>query len=128
MNKDTGTSFESQESCRMIKMKSGNENFSFEVFTEDTVAIKNLLTGKGSASNDIPVSIMKEAIDAYCPKVTQIMNYCLKNNFFLDTLKNGEITPCFKKGDDCGKEIYRPVSILSSFSKVFERLLYNQLN
>ena len=103
-------------------MKFGNENFSFEVFTEDTVAIKNLLTGKGSAS----VSIMKEAIDAYCPKVTQIMNYCLKNNFFLDTLKNGEITPCFKKGDDCGKEIYRPVSILSSFSKVFERLLYNK--
>ena len=51
-------------------MKFGNENFSFEVFTEDTVAIKNLLTGKGSASDDIPVSIMKDAIDAYCPKVT----------------------------------------------------------
>ena len=27
-----------------------------------------------------------------------------------------------------GKEIYRPVSILSNFSKVFERLIYNQLN
>ena len=36
-NKDIGTSFESQESCRMIKVKVGYENFSFEVFTEDTV-------------------------------------------------------------------------------------------
>ena len=40
--------------------------------------IKNLPTGKASASNDIPVSIMTEAIDIYCPKLTQIMNDCLK--------------------------------------------------
>ena len=38
LKKDTGTSFESQESCRMIKVKFGNESFSFEVFMEDTVA------------------------------------------------------------------------------------------
>ena len=63
---------------------------------------------------------MKETIDAYCPKLTQIMNYCLKNNFFPDILKNVEITPCFKKGDKGEKENYRPVSILSNFSKVFE--------
>ena len=61
LKKDTGSSFESQESCRMIKGKFGNESFSFEVFSEDTVtnAIKNLLTGKASVSNDILVSIMK---------------------------------------------------------------------
>ena len=42
------------------------KNLSFEVFTEDVVAnaIKNLPTGKSSVSNDIPVSIMKETIDA----------------------------------------------------------------
>ena len=45
LKKDIRTLFESQESCRMIKMKFGNENFSFEVFTDDTVAngIKNYL-------------------------------------------------------------------------------------
>ena len=50
LKKDTGTSFESQQSCRIIKKKSGKENFSFEAFTEDTVAnaFKNLLTGKAS--------------------------------------------------------------------------------
>ena len=68
----------------MIKAKFGNENFSFEVFIEDTVAnaIKNLATGKTSVSNHISVSIMKETIDAYCPKLTQIMNVFLKDNFF----------------------------------------------
>ena len=65
-------------------MKFGKENFSFVAYTEDTVknAIKNLPTGKKIVSNDIPVSIMKETTDAYCPKLTQIMNDCLKNNIF----------------------------------------------
>ena len=64
MKKDTGTSFESQESCRMIKTKFGKENLSFKVFTEDEVANanKNLPTGKANVSNNIPVSIMKKLL------------------------------------------------------------------
>ena len=93
MEKDTGTSFISQERCRMIKKKFGEKKFSFEDFTENSVknAIKNLPTGKANVSNDIPVSIMKEIIDAYCPELTQIVNDCLRNNFFSDILKNAEI-------------------------------------
>ena len=74
LKKDTGTSFESQENCRMIKGKFGNESFSFEVFTEDTVtnAIKKLLTGKASVSNDILVSIMKN-YSCLLPKIN--INY-----------------------------------------------------
>ena len=76
------------------------------IFAEDAVAnaIKNLPTGKASVSNDIPVFIIKETIDVYSQKITQIMNDCLKNNFFPDILKNAEITPCFKKGDKGEKE------------------------
>ena len=114
----------------MVKMKLGEEDLSFKVFIEDTFvnAIKNLSTGKANFSNHIPVSIMKEAIDAYCPKLTQIINDCLENNIVPDILKNSEITPCFKKGNKSEKENYRPFSILSSFSKVFEKIIYNQLN
>ena len=71
---------------------------------------------------------MKETIDAYCSKLTQIMNDCLKNIFSSYTKKNAEITPCFKKGNKGEKENYGPVSIMSYFSKVFERLICNQLN
>ena len=92
LKKDTGNLFESQENCRMIKTKFRKEKFSFEVFTEDVVgnAIKNLPTGKASVSNDILVSIMKETIDACRLKLTQIMDDCLKNNFYSDILKNPE--------------------------------------
>ena len=60
-------------------------------------ALKNLLAGKASVSNDISVSIITETIDAYCQKLTQIMNDSLKNNIFPNILKNAEIIPCFKK-------------------------------
>ena len=52
-----------------------------------------------SVSNNIPVSIMKETIEPYCPKLTQIMNDCLKKKKIPDVPRNAEITPCFKKGD-----------------------------
>ena len=63
----------------------GNENSFFEFVIEDKVAtgIKNIPICKASVSNDIPVSIMKETIDAHCPKVTEIRNDYLKINFFL---------------------------------------------
>ena len=37
------------------------------------------------------------------------------------------MAPCFKKGDKEEKENYRPISILSDFSKVFERLIKYRL-
>ena len=38
------------------------------------------------------------------------------------------MTPVFKKGDPTSKTDYRPVSTLSNFSKIFEKLIYLQLN
>ena len=64
---------------------------------------------------------MKEIIDAYFPELTQIVNDCLRNNFFSEILKNAEIILCFRKGEKGEKENYRPVNILSNFSEVFER-------
>jgi len=37
------------------------------------------------------------------------------------------VKPLFKKGDKNDMSNYRPISLLSSFSKVFEKAMYNQL-
>ena len=126
MEEDTGISFESQESCRIIKTKFWKENFSFEVFIENAIAnaIKNLPTGKASVSNDITVSILKKIIDVYCPKLTQIMNDCLQNDFFyLIYFKMLKQLLVLKKEIKVKIENYRPNSILLNFSKVFEGLI-----
>ena len=45
-----------------------------------------------------------------------------------EIIKQSEVTLVFKKGDTTSKTNYRPVSTLSNFSKIFERLIYLQLN
>ena len=46
---------------------------------------------------------------------------------FSTNLKDGHITPTFKKGDVSVLTNYRTISVTPTFAKVFERLLLNQL-
>jgi hypothetical protein len=45
----------------------------------------------------------------------------------LDGLKYANIIPCFKKGDVTEIANYRPISLLRSFSKLFEILVFSRL-
>ena len=47
---------------------------------------------------------------------------------FSDILKKAEITPVYKKDGMNDKQNYRPVNTLSNQSKVFEKLIYPQIN
>jgi len=51
----------------------------------------------------------------------------LSSGIFPDHLKYAIVKPLFKKGDKSKISNYRPVSILSSFSNVLEKVMYNQL-
>ena len=56
-----------------------------------------------------------------------LYNYCIDKGEFPDDLKHADIVPIYKKNNKCEKENYRPVRILSSLSKIYEKLIYNQL-
>ena len=47
---------------------------------------------------------------------------------FPDILEKAEVTTVYKKDDMNDKQNYRPVSTLPNLSKVFERLIYSQIN
>ena len=47
---------------------------------------------------------------------------------FPDSLKFTDITPVQKKDETTNKENYRPVSVLPLISKIFERIIYDQLS
>ena len=61
------------------------------------------------------------------PVLTEIINSSFEQNEFSNELKLADIIPIFKKKDPLNKESYRPVSILSHMSKVFERIIYKQI-
>ena len=89
--------------------------------------IKEFPSNKGSVLNDIPIKIIKNSAQVYSSKLTQILNHCVSTASFPGLLKYAVVTPVFKKGDVTDKENYRPIRTLSNFSKIFEKLIYNQI-
>ena len=87
--------------------------------------MKHLSSDKVSA-DEIPIKILKESTFCF-PELTNCTYESLTNNTFPDTLKLSNLIPAFKKLDPSDKANYRPVSILPLLSKVFEKILYDQL-
>ena len=71
---------------------------------------------------------MKSTVDIHLPYITNSINLLIEQGCFPEKLKLAEVSPVFKKKDDLDKEKYRPVSILLHMSKVFERIMYHQIN
>ena len=78
--------------------------------------------------DSIPANIIKENHDIFTFKLLNDFNYSITHSIFPSNLKHADITPAHKKGDKTDKSNYRPVSILPSMSKIYERLLYLQIN
>ena len=102
--------------------------FNFREVHSDTIKeyIKKLNASK-RASGPIPISILKLSVDECHTHITTYINNCIRNNDFPDELKYADITPCHKKNSETEKSNYRPISILPSISKVFERVLFDQI-
>jgi Notch-like protein len=60
--------------------------------------------------------------------LTHICNKSLTQGIFPDHLKYSVIRPLFKKGAKSNTSNYRPISLLTSFSKVFEKAMSIQLH
>ena len=107
-----------------------NKKFSFEFVTEDLVRkeIMNLDGSKATPIGDISVDILKSTVDIHLPFITNSINLSIEKGCFPEELKLAEVSPIFKKKDDLDKENYRPVSVLPHVSKVFERIMYHQIN
>ena len=86
------------------------------------------LNKKKSTSGFIPTWILHQSVHTLAQSLTECINYSLSGGFFPDELKLADVIPVFKKGDPMDKKNYRPISILPALSKVFERLMYNQLS
>jgi len=59
--------------------------------------------------------------------LSYLFNLSLNSGVFPDVLKLAVVVPIFKKGDVCNLNNYRPISLLSSFSKLFEKLVKRRL-
>ena len=77
---------------------------------------------------DIPADRLNVTLNIHLSLITKIINLSFENGCFPDDLKPAEVIPIFKKNDDLDKGIYRTVSVLFNVSKVFERIIYSQID
>ena len=118
----------------IISMKENiqiQQEFSFSGVNADefTSEINNLNSRKAGTFMDIPAKQLTQAVDIITEPLTHIWNEeIVKNRKFPSKLKLADITPIFTKLQHFLVENYRPVSILPSVSKIFERLMQKQVN
>ena len=72
------------------------------------------------------MSIIKESIQIIAEPLTYIMNLSISNGIVPDQMKIARVVPLFKADDQSLFTNYRPVSVLPSFSKFLERIIYNR--
>ena len=62
-----------------------------------------------------------------CVPLSRLINVCLEAGHFPDFMKVARVTPVFKADDPTRFGNYRPISVLSVFSKVFERAIQGRI-
>ena len=90
--------------------------------------IKSLDRSKTSQNGDVPTKIIKENADLFTDFIHSALNEAIQSGNFPSCLKWADVTPIFKKGFRSQIDNYRPVSILPSVSKLFERPLFEQMS
>ena len=81
----------------------------------------------GPGDDLIPIKLIKIGISLIAPILVNVFSKSLVQGVFPSRLKIAKIIPIFKSGQRKLPENYRPISILSSLSKILENLMYARL-
>ena len=87
--------------------------------------LTSLTTNKSTGSDKISNKLLKECAESLCAPLTFIFRLSLQLGIFPDSWKEALITAIFKKIDPSKTKNYRPISLLSCISKVFEKVVFN---
>lgn len=95
--------------------------------SEIATIISNFGLKKASGPNSIPNNLLKEFSSFLTYPIKILVNKSLSEGTFPTLLKTAQVCPIYKKSDKTKCINYRPISLLSNLSKIFERIMYNRL-
>ena len=106
------------------------DKFSFKPISKSDIdkEVQLINPKKASTSDSILPKILKINSEVLADTLHNLFNDMLKTGNFPDNLKLADIIPVFKKKNPLHKVNYRPVSVLPSISKVFEKLMQKQIS
>ena len=105
-------------------------SFVLQPVTEEFIytELTGLKVHKGAGLDGIAPKFLKDGARQLTPLITHIVNLSIVSSTVPDDMKSAKVIPLFKKKSRLEVGNYRPVSILSSVSKILEKSVYIQID
>jgi len=114
----------------LINMYEKPEMISFDnIFlkTIDELEVKSIINNyrddTAVCRDRITVKILKSTSELIVKPLIHIFNLSIQNGIFLDNFKLAIIKPLFKGGVRGNMSIYRPISMLTNFVNIFDKII-----
>ena len=104
-------------------------SFSFSLLSETKVCkmLKCVSPRKATGLDDLPARFIRDGAEGIAYPISYIINLSLKTGVVPDEMNTARVIPLYKKNPKLEPGNYRPVSILSTPSKILERAVHIQL-
>jgi len=94
---------------------------------EIAFVISTFRNDKSPGPDNIGPKLLKYLLNDIVNPLVYIFNLSLTSGCFPQSLKAAKVIPLYKKGERSNPSNYRPISLLSIFDKLLEKLMYKRL-
>ena len=105
------------------------QNFVFANVTHQSVlkCLSSLKTKKSAGNDNISTALLKDIIPFILNPIVHLFNLSLKTGYIPDSYKQAKVIPIYKSQEKNDFTNYRPISLLSTFSKLLEKIVAKQM-
>ena len=89
--------------------------------------LSTIKTSKSAGHDRIPGKLLRDAAEVIAPSLSAILNASINTGIFPEDFKIAIISSIHKAGSKTNCDNYRPISVLSSVAKIYEKLVTEQL-
>lgn len=94
--------------------------------------VKNIISSLNNTNaegfDEVSTKVIKTCKEELCKILMYLINISFEHGVFPETLKKSIVKPLHKKGDSKVLGNYRPIALISIFSKVYEKAIHTRLN
>lgn len=114
---------------KVFRPSYNEKTFIFSSITTHEVskALKLIKSSSSCGHDGISNKLLKMLLPVISEPLAQIFNECIELNYFPEQLKIARIIPLYKEGNRKLVNNYRPISLLPSIDKVFEKIIYKRM-
>ena len=112
---------------RFLKNRNPTDFVLAHISDNEILDIIKALPNKATGPASIPLKLLKSVADIIIFPLARIINLSFSSGTFPDVLKTQKIIPLHKGGSTQDLNNFRPISLLSIFDKIIEKLMHKRL-